>query len=94
MIIILDKVARSFLRRDHATKDFRCFTVIQHRLQFRPGFGVIFRQIAGNQHLHTQRHRHVEQAWVAVFAGQELNRFANFNGVPGAGGQHLVHIGQ
>ncbi|EJK92459.1 hypothetical protein UUU_04450 [Klebsiella pneumoniae subsp. pneumoniae DSM 30104 = JCM 1662 = NBRC 14940] len=92
--IILDKVARPFLRRDHAAKHFRRFTVIQHRLQLRARLGIVRRQLAGDQHFHTQRHCHVEQARVAVFAGQELHRFANFNGVAGAGGQYLIHIGQ
>jgi hypothetical protein len=82
------------LRRNHAAKDLCRFTVIQHRLQFRAGFGVIFRQLAGDQHFHAQRHGHVEQTRIAVFAGQELHRFAHFDGVTGAGGQHLVHIGQ
>ncbi|KAA0662722.1 hypothetical protein E2K59_23795, partial [Escherichia coli] len=39
--------------RYHTTKDFCRFTVVQHCLQFRARFGVIFRQFAGDKHLHT-----------------------------------------
>ncbi|MNC55711.1 hypothetical protein D3C75_1052570 [compost metagenome] len=82
------------MRRNHATKDFSRFTVIKHRLQFLTCFGVIFCQIAGKQHLHAQRHGDFMQTRVNVFTGQELHRFANFNRITCAGGQHLVHVSQ
>ena len=79
---------------DHTAKDLCRFAVVQHGLQFRAGFRLVFRQLAGDQHLYTQRHGHVEQARVAVFPRQELDGFTHFDRVTGAGGQYLVHVSE
>ncbi|CSE80796.1 Uncharacterised protein [Shigella sonnei] len=80
--------------RYHTTKDFCRFTVVQHCLQFRARFGVIFRQFAGDKHLHAQRHRDIKQTRVTILTRQELHRFTNFNRVTCTGGQYLIHVGE
>ncbi|CCK00901.1 hypothetical protein BN129_1453 [Cronobacter sakazakii 701] len=93
-LVVVDKIRRAALRRHHTPENLRRLAVVQHLLQLRARFSLIFRKPPGEQHLDAQRHRHFQQTRVAVIAGQEPHRLADFHRVTGAGGQHFVHIGQ
>ncbi len=94
MIVALHEVARATEAGHHATEDLGRLAVVQHRLQFAAGLAVVAGQAGGDQHLGAQRHGDGMDARVAVFTGQVAHRFAHFHRVAGAGGQHLVHVGQ
>ena len=93
-VVTLHKIGRATETSHHATEDLGRLAVIQHRLQLGAGIALVAGKTRGDQHLGTQRHGHFVDARVAIFTGQVAHRFTHFHRVTGAGGQHLVHIGQ
>ena len=93
-VVALHEVGRTTEAGHHAPEDLGCLAIVQHRLQLGAGIAVIAGKTGGDQHLGAQGHGHFVDARVAILTGQVAHRFAHFHGVAGAGGQHLVHVGQ
>ena len=89
-----DKIGGAALRGDHTREYLGRLAVIQHLLQLAARLFFAGRQLAGDEHFAAQRQRHLQQTRVALRAGQEAYRFAYFQRVTRAGGEHLVHIGK
>ena len=94
VIITFHEVRRTTEAGHHATEDLGSLAIVQHRLQLGAGIALIAGQTGGGQHLGSQCHGHCVDPRVAVLTGQVTHRFTHFYRIAGAGGQHLVHIGQ
>ncbi len=93
-LVPFDKIGGAALRGDHTREYFGRPAVIQRLLQLAARLFFAGRQLAGHQHFAAQRQRHLQQARVTLRAGQEAYRFAHFQRIARAGGEHLVHIGE
>ena len=91
---MLQEIAGTAERRDHAGKPLRRGTGRNGVFDRRFRRSAVRRQTAQHQHLGAERHGRRVEARLAPGAGQIIDHIGHLEGIAGRGGERLVHVGE